>query len=85
MVAHTALGAVFRHLGSYIVFVPLVGVPGVYVLRLRLAPCEVIAVFLGFVRAHVAFRPERAARKAEVNPPVRGGKCFGDKNKAIQF
>ena len=44
-----------------------VGIPVVTGLLRSLAPCEVAAVVLGLLRAHVATGPLRAARQAEVN------------------
>ncbi len=45
----------------------LVGTPVVGVLRLGLAPGEIVAVVLGAVGTHVAGGPQQTARQAEVN------------------
>ena len=45
----------------------MVGAPVVGVLRLGLAPGEVVAVVLGVVGTHVAGGPQQAARQAEVD------------------
>ena len=44
-----------------------VGVPAVLVLRLRLAPGEIVAVVLGLRGADVHVRPQRAAGQAQVD------------------
>ena len=46
---------------------PLVGAPVIVVLGLGLAPGELVTIFLGCACAHVARRPQRAARQSQVD------------------
>ena len=61
IVAITAVGAILYQLVESGAIAPLVVVPFIYILGSSLAPCEVVAIFLGAAGANVHRCPQCAA------------------------